>query len=98
MAPIRVLMIDDSVVVRRVLCDALAADPAIEVAGTAASGQIGLSKIAQLNPDLVTLDVEMPGLSGLETMKEIRKLYPKLPVIKHADRAWGSHNTGRAGT
>src|ERR1700730_6538062 len=81
MAPIRVLMIDDSVVVRRVLCDALAADPAIEVAGTAASGQIGLSKIAQLNPDLVTLDVEMPGLSGLETMKEIRKLYPKLPVI-----------------
>jgi two-component system chemotaxis response regulator CheB len=81
MAPIRVLMIDDSVVIRRVLCDALAADPAIEIAGTAATGQIGLSKIAQLHPDLVTLDVEMPGLSGLETVREIRKLYPKLPVI-----------------
>jgi two-component system, chemotaxis family, protein-glutamate methylesterase/glutaminase len=81
MPPIRVLVIDDSVVIRRVLCDVLGADPAIEVAGTAASGQIGLSKIAQLKPDLITLDVEMPGLSGLETVKEIRKLYPKLPVI-----------------
>jgi two-component system chemotaxis response regulator CheB len=81
MPPIRVLVIDDSVVIRKVLCDALGADPAIEVAGTAASGQIGLSKIPQLNPDLITLDVEMPGLTGLETVKEIRKLYPKLPVI-----------------
>jgi len=81
MAPIRVLVIDDSVVIRRVLCDVLGADPAIEVAGTAASGQIGLSKISLLKPDLVTLDVEMPGLSGLETVKEIRRLYPKLPVI-----------------
>jgi two-component system chemotaxis response regulator CheB len=81
MPPIRVLVIDDSVVIRRVLCDVLGADPAIEVAGTAASGPIGLSKISQLKPDLVTLDVEMPGLSGLETVKEIRKLYPKLPVI-----------------
>jgi two-component system chemotaxis response regulator CheB len=61
MAPIRVLMIDDSVVIRRVLCDALAMDPAIEVAGSTASGQIGLSKISQLNPDLATLDVEMLG-------------------------------------
>jgi two-component system, chemotaxis family, protein-glutamate methylesterase/glutaminase len=81
MPTIRVLVIDDSVVIRRVLCDVLSADPAIEVAGTAATGQIGLSKIAQLRPDLVTLDVEMPGLSGLETVKEIRRLYPKLPVI-----------------
>ncbi len=81
MPPIRVLVIDDSVVIRRVLCDVLGADPAIEVAGTAASGQIGLSKIAQLKPDLITLDVEMPGLSGLETVKEIRRLYPRLPVI-----------------
>jgi two-component system, chemotaxis family, protein-glutamate methylesterase/glutaminase len=79
--PIRVLVIDDSVVIRRVLCDALGTDPAIEVVGTAASGQIGLAKISHLKPDLITLDVEMPGLTGLETVKEIRKLYPKLPVI-----------------
>jgi len=81
MNPIRVLVVDDSVVIRKVLCSALASDPAIEVIGTAPDGRIALAKIAQLKPDLVTLDVEMPVLSGLETIPEIRKLYPKLPVI-----------------
>jgi two-component system, chemotaxis family, protein-glutamate methylesterase/glutaminase len=69
------------VVIRRVLCEALAADASIEVAGSAADGNIALAKIPQVNPDLVTLDVEMPGKSGIETLVEIRKLYPKLPVI-----------------
>jgi two-component system, chemotaxis family, protein-glutamate methylesterase/glutaminase len=78
---IRVLVVDDSVVIRRVLCNALASDPAVEVVGTAADGRIALEKIAQLKPDLVTLDVEMPVLSGLEAIPEIRKLYPRLPVI-----------------
>ncbi|HXY23718.1 MAG TPA: chemotaxis response regulator protein-glutamate methylesterase [Candidatus Acidoferrum sp.] len=77
----RVLIIDDSVVIRRVLSEALKADPTIEVVGHAADGRIGLSKITQVQPDLITLDIEMPGLSGFETLKEIRKLYPKLPVI-----------------
>jgi two-component system chemotaxis response regulator CheB len=81
MQPIRVLVVDDSVVVRKVLCSALESDPAIEVVGTGADGRIALSKIAQLKPDLVTLDVEMPVMSGLETIVEIRKLYPRLPVI-----------------
>lgn len=81
MPSIRVLVVDDSVVVRRVVCEALTADPSIEVAGTAASGNIALAKIPQLAPDIVTLDVEMPGLNGLETLVEIHRLYPKLPVI-----------------
>jgi two-component system chemotaxis response regulator CheB len=81
MPPIRVLVVDDSVVIRRVLCDALASDPAIEVAGTASDGRIALAKIVQLKPDLITLDVEMPNMSGLETIAEIRKLNPKVPVI-----------------
>lgn len=81
MPAIRVLVIDDSVVIRKVLCEALATDPAIEVAGSASDGTIGLAKIAILKPDLVTLDVEMPGMSGLETLVEIRKRHPKLPVI-----------------
>jgi len=81
MKPIRILVIDDSVVIRKVLGQALSADPSIEVAGVAPDGRIGLSKISQLNPDLVTLDIEMPGLSGIETLKELRKTYPKLPVI-----------------
>jgi two-component system chemotaxis response regulator CheB len=81
MPPIRVLVVDDSVVIRKVLCDVLASDAAIEVAGTASDGRIALAKIQQLNPDLVTLDVEMPNLSGLQTIAEIRKLHPKLPII-----------------
>jgi len=81
MPAIRILVVDDSVVIRTVLCEALAMDAGIEVAGTAADGNIALAKIPQLNPDLITLDVEMPGKSGIETLIEIRKLYPKLPVI-----------------
>ncbi|HXA83204.1 MAG TPA: chemotaxis response regulator protein-glutamate methylesterase [Methylomirabilota bacterium] len=81
MRAIRILVVDDSVVVRKVLAEALATDASIEVAGTAADGNIALAKIPQVNPDLITLDVEMPGKSGIETLVEIRKLYPKLPVI-----------------
>jgi len=81
MGAIRVLVVDDSVVIRKVLSEALSADPDIEVAGTAADGGIALSKIPLLNPDLVTLDVEMPGMSGLDTLMAIRKTYPRLPVI-----------------
>jgi two-component system chemotaxis response regulator CheB len=81
MAAIRVLVVDDSVVVRRLLVEVLTADPAIEVAGTAPDGQVALTKIPLVRPDLITLDVEMPVMSGLETLREIRKLYPKLPVI-----------------
>jgi two-component system, chemotaxis family, protein-glutamate methylesterase/glutaminase len=79
--PIRVLIVDDSVVVRRLLCDALAFAPDIKVAGTASTGAIALARIPQLNPDIITLDIEMPGLNGIQTLLEIRKLYPKLPVI-----------------
>jgi two-component system chemotaxis response regulator CheB len=81
MPPIRVLIVDDSTVIRKVLCDGLAGDAALEVVGTAANGRIALAKIPQLHPDLVTLDVEMPEMDGLETLAAIRKIYPKLPVI-----------------
>jgi two-component system chemotaxis response regulator CheB len=81
MKKIRVLIVDDSVVIRKIVADVLSSDSAIEVAGTAANGRICLAKIPQLNPDLVTLDVEMPEMNGLDALVEIRKLYPKLPVI-----------------
>ena len=81
MRKIRVLIVDDSTVIRRLLSDALVADPAIEIAGIAANGKIALSKIPQINPDVITLDMEMPEMDGLTTLVEIRKLYPKLPVI-----------------
>ncbi|MDP1572513.1 MAG: response regulator, partial [Vicinamibacterales bacterium] len=81
MPRIRVLVVDDAVVVRRLVTDALAADPEIEVVGTAANGVIALQKIPQCNPDLVTLDVEMPELDGLGTLKAIRRTWPRLPVV-----------------
>jgi len=81
MPAVRVLVVDDSVVVRKLLSEVLASTAGIELAATASSGAIALSKIPQVNPDVVTLDIEMPGLNGIETLKEIRRLYPKLPVI-----------------
>lgn len=77
----RVLVVDDSTVVRRLLVDALSQEPTIEVVGTAANGKIALQKLTQLSPDLVTLDIEMPDMDGLETLPPLRKNFPKLPVI-----------------
>jgi len=78
---IRVLLVDDSVVVRRLLAQMLSTDPALEVAGTASNGKIALNKIPLLKPDVVILDVEMPEMNGLETLTEIRKSDKRLPVI-----------------
>jgi two-component system chemotaxis response regulator CheB len=81
MPPFRILVVDDSAVIRKVLSNLLASDPEIVVAGTAGNGNQALARIPEVKPDLVTLDIEMPGMDGLETLVEIRKLYPKLPVI-----------------
>lgn len=74
-------MVDDSVVIRRMVSDVLSAEPDIEVAGAAADGHIALQKIEQVNPDILTLDVEMPVMDGLETLKQLRKTHRRLPVI-----------------
>lgn len=81
MRKIRVLVVDDSVVVRKIVTDSLSVDPEIDVVGVAANGKIALAKIPQLNPDILTLDIEMPEMDGLETLVEVRKIYPKLPII-----------------
>jgi len=81
MPKIRVLVVDDAVVMRRLITEALARDPAIEVVGAAAHGRIALAKIPQVNPDIITLDVEMPEMDGIATVREIRKVYPHLPII-----------------
>ena len=78
---IRVLIVDDSVVIRQLVTHALEADPTIEVVGVAANGSIAMAKIAQLNPDAVTLDIEMPEVDGLETLRRIRRDYGHLRVI-----------------
>ena len=79
--PIRVLIVDDSATIRSVLSATLAADPDLRVAGTAINGQVALASIAASPPDLVLLDVEMPVLDGISTLREIRRLQPKLPVL-----------------
>jgi two-component system chemotaxis response regulator CheB len=81
MTPIRILVVDDSIVVRKLLSETLSGDPALEVVATASDGRIALAKIPMLKPDLITLDIEMPVMNGLATLVQLRKLYPKLPVI-----------------
>jgi len=81
MPRIRVLVVDDSVVVRKVLTESLSRVASVDVVGSAANGSIALQKIPQVNPDIVILDVEMPQMDGIETVKRIRAGWPRLPVI-----------------
>src|SRR6201999_1675134 len=81
MSRVRVLVVDDSALIRRLVSDVLASDPEVDVVGIAASGPLALAKIAPLRPDVVTLDVEMPEMDGLATLAELRKWHPRLPVI-----------------
>ena len=81
MRKIRVLVVDDAVVVRRLVSEVLDADPELEVVGVAANGMVALAKVAQLSPDIVTLDVEMPEMDGLTALRHLRRLKPKLPVV-----------------
>lgn len=78
--PIKVLVVDDSPLIRQVLCHMLEEDPEIVVAGTALNGKEALEKIAILKPDVVTLDIEMPIMNGLEALAKIMETSP-LPVI-----------------
>ena len=81
MAKIRVLVVDDSVVVRRMVSDMVNGDPALEVVGIAPNGRLALERIKQLNPDIVTMDVEMPEMDGVQAVKELRKFNRSLPII-----------------
>ncbi len=77
---IRVLVVDDSALMRKVIPQMLAADDSIEVVGTAVDGSFCLKKIEELRPHVVTLDLEMPGMNGIDTLKEIMRSRP-VPVI-----------------
>src|SRR5579875_1140229 len=81
MRKIRVLVVDDAVVMRRLISSDIEEDPELELAGIAANGKLALAKIPQVNPDAITLDVEMPEMDGLETVSEVRKVYRSLPII-----------------
>ncbi|MFP7494064.1 chemotaxis response regulator protein-glutamate methylesterase [Terribacillus saccharophilus] len=77
---IRVLVVDDSAFMRKIISDLLNSDDRLEVIGTARNGKDGLSQITQLKPDVVTMDVEMPIMNGIDALKEIMQRQP-LPVV-----------------
>jgi two-component system chemotaxis response regulator CheB len=81
MAQISVLVVDDSVVVRRLVTSAIEGEADMRVVGTAPNGKIALAKLDQVAPDVVTLDIEMPELDGLGTLRALRRTHPRLPVI-----------------
>jgi len=79
--PIRILVVDDSVVARRIISEILSAEDGLEVVGTAPNGRIALTKIERMRPDLVTLDIDMPELDGMETLSRVRAAFPEIDVI-----------------
>lgn len=78
---IRLLIVDDSAIVRRLISEVAATDPAIEVVGTARHGKEALELLPRVRPDVVTLDIEMPEMDGLAALGYIRAKHPRLPVI-----------------
>jgi two-component system chemotaxis response regulator CheB len=77
----RVLVVDDSVVMRRIVRESIESDPEMEVVGVAANGRIALAMVEQYTIDAITLDIEMPEMDGLQTLRELRARGVKTPVI-----------------
>lgn len=88
--PVRVLVVDDSALMRKLIPQMIETDTSIQVVGTAMDGNFGLKKIAELKPQVITLDLEMPGMDGLEMLKEVMRRH-RLPVI-----VVSSHSTAGA--
>jgi two-component system chemotaxis response regulator CheB len=93
---IRVLIVDDSAVIRKVVSEALSTDPEIEVVGTAMDPYIARDKIMQLKPDVLTLDIEMPRMDGLTFLKIIMDERPLPVIIMSSLTKTGSHHAMEA--
>ena len=99
---IKVLIVDDSAIVRKLLSEALASEPDIEVAGTAPDPYIARDKILSLRPDVLTLDIEMPRMDGLTFLRKLMRFHP-MPVSSApmasppAAAATDSNNTSTEG-
>jgi two-component system, chemotaxis family, protein-glutamate methylesterase/glutaminase len=94
MPQIQIMIVDDSVVVRKVLSNALSADPDLRVAGWASNGRLAIAKLQTILPDVILLDIEMPEMNGLQALPEIRKRLPKTPIIMFSTLTeWGASAT-----
>ena len=79
--PVRVLVVDDSALMRKLIPRILEQDHSIEVVGTAMDGHFALKKIEELQPQVVTLDLEMPGLNGIDATRQIKRRLPETEVL-----------------
>ncbi len=97
MQSIKAVVVDDTIVYRKIVGDVLKAIPGGAVVGTANNGKIALSKIKPLKPDLITLDIEMPEMNGIEVLQELKKMdKPPLTVMLSTLTQQGSEMTIRA--
>lgn len=92
MAATRVLLVDDESLVRRILKQILAAYPDMELVGEAATGYEAISAVERLQPDIVVMDIRMPGLDGIAAARDIRVKYPDVKIIGLSEYAYG-YNT-----
>lgn len=91
---LRILVVDDTVVYRKIVSEVLAGVPGVEVVGTAANGRIAMQKIELLNPDLLTLDLEMPEMDGLAVLRELReRSAPPATIMLSAFTSRGAEST-----
>jgi two-component system chemotaxis response regulator CheB len=93
---IKVLVVDDSAFMRKILSDILDSDTSIRVVGTAVDGRDALEKIKSLNPDVITMDVEMPVMDGINCLKEIMQTNPKPVVMLGSGTEYGAELTIRS--
>ena len=84
MGQVRVLIVDDAVVVRRMLSDIISSDTELVVVGTAANGKIALTKLPELTPDVIILDLDMPEMGELRRFAGLRKLTRDYPSVRLA--------------
>ncbi|MDI6852452.1 MAG: chemotaxis response regulator protein-glutamate methylesterase [Deltaproteobacteria bacterium] len=91
MAPIKVLIVDDSAIVRQVFTEIISREPGLEVVGTAPDPYVARDKILQLKPDVITLDMEMPRMDGLTFLKKLMHYHPLPTIIVSSLTPKGSH-------
>ena len=92
MAPTRVLLVDDESMVRRILKQILTSYRDMELVGEAATGYEAVAAVERLQPDIVVMDIRMPGLDGIAAAREIKDKYPRVKIIGLSEYAFG-YNT-----